>query len=380
MESCARLRERTSRCRDAVGGRNWRAGILAVVSIAASVLAGCSAVPWSALQTSTHPSERTREGYLDLRGVTHVHTRMSRDSGGSLAEVVRAANRAGLDFISFAEHRRKSSYERESDAPSIDGVTLIPGWELGASGGSLLMLGVSERPPHFESTNAAIDWAHQRGGLAFGGHIERWDLAREPEPLRGLDGMEIVNLHAEIRARRYRFSLAALLLPASRALRTLLSVRPSNLATWEGLAQANGLIGGTDAHAKLRLLGHYGTLDRYVDVFRALTTHVHSEGRDMDAILEALRAGRSYVAFEALARVDRFEFEPSIDQVTVLSPRVADHRLICDGEVVAEEQGQTVRFASPAGVRRCRVEARLRGRLWVLTAYRELLPRRRRSE
>ena len=349
--------------------RGALAALLALLSIATA----CAALPWPHLPRSAASGERTSEGYLDLRGVTHVHTERSRDSRGRLADVVAAARSAGLDWVGFAEHRRRSARGERRLPSRVGALTLIPGWEVSASGGSLLLMGIRPRPPHFGSSGAAIAWAHERGGLAFAGHVERSTLLREPGAAL-LDGVEVANLHAELVARGGRFALAALVLPASAALRTLLHARTENIRAWEKLPGAPALTGGVDAHAKLRVLGSLGTLDRYVDAFRALTTHVHSQDREMSSILEALRAGRSYVAFEGLATVDRFELAAQGTHLRVRSPRAAHVQLICDGAVADQGVGEDLLLAPSPGARRCRAEVRVRGRLWIVSAHRILLP------
>ncbi len=344
------------------------------------LVSGCAALPWPSAPRAFVSDRLTCEGLLDLRGVAHVHTRRSHDSRGTLGEVIAAAQHTGLDWVAFSEHRRgpRSASEISPAAaePSLDHpLVLIPGWEVSGSGGSILLIGVDERPPRFPTPQVAIDWAHGRGGLAFAGHIERSRLLRDLDTVRKLDGTELVNLHAEIIDRKLAFALAASVLPPSRALRLLLHVRPENIEAWENAGAPGGIIAGVDAHAKFRLFGRYGTLDRYRHPFRAATTHVHSERRDQQAILQALRQGRSYVAFEGLAPVNRFEFSAGTRQVDVCAPHPATFRLICDGLNVEERTGQCAKLAPPPEARRCRVEAYLTGRLWIATAYREIAPR-----
>jgi len=347
-------------------------GVTLCLWLALAGLTGCAAVPWPTLTRPTAQSRRTRDGYLDLRGVTHVHTRRSRDSRGTLADVVAASREAGLDWVALSEHRRASGADEAPVPESRSGITLIPGWEVSANGGSMLLMGVDERPPRFASTREAVDWAHRRGGLAVAAHLEKWHDLEATARETTLDGVELVNLHSQLRERSWRFSVATLFLPALWALRTLLYVPPRNLERWESLPNAKGLVGGVDAHAKLRILGRKGTLDRYTDTFRSLTTHVLSAGRDRASILEAIRDGRSYVAFEGLAEVDGFDFTPQTHGVRVDLPRVAELSLVCDGRAAARETGQNVVLTAPPGAERCRIEARLRGRVWLVTAYRAL--------
>ena len=130
-----------------------------------------------------------------------------------------------------------------------------------------------------------------------------------------------------------------------------------------------GLVGERRAHAKFRVLGPLGgTLDRYRDIFRLVTTHVLARDRSQHSILEALRAGRSYVAFEGLGLVDRFVAVRVADGVRVEAPGEADLRLVCAGERVAEATGREALLVPPSDAKRCHVEAWLGSDLWIISS------------
>ncbi len=339
---------------------------------------GCAALPWSALQAPlpgpTPPG--TPSALLDLRGALHVHTADSHDSPGTLAEVIAGARAAGLDWVAFSEHTRGgegAASPGEASSP-MDGKPLrIPGWEIRAEGGSILAIGVRERPPRFADGAAAARWVHERGGLAFVGHAERSRLM-DPEryAAAGLDGVELVNLHARAEERPLALAAGLLLGPASRALRGLLEIPPRNLERWEALPGPPPIAAGVDAHAKFRLLVRWGTLDRYRDLFRTATTHVQASAATEAAVLEALRAGRSYLAFEGLAPVDRFEIVPVGRAIELRAPRRARLVLVCDGVESGFQWAAVARLRPPPGARRCRGEAWLGERLWILSSYRSL--------
>jgi hypothetical protein len=128
-----------------------------------------------------------------------------------------------------------------------------------------------------------------------------------------------------------------------------------------------------DAHAKLRLLGFLGgTVDRYRDTFRLLTTHVLARDASQGAILEALHEGRSYLAFEGLAPVAFFRFERVGAGFALELPRPARLALVCRGARPVEADGPAAVLAVPAGATHCRAEARLGARLWAITSYRRI--------
>jgi len=339
-----------------------------LVALLALALAGCAALPWPSGRARVAFPERSGE-WLDLRGAVHVHTRASHDSAGRIGELIDAAHAAGITWIALTEHTRHA--RRLPPAGRIEDVTLIPGWEISAAGGSILALGIEDaRSLPREDPAALVAAIHARGGAAFVGHIERSGLATPAAfAALGADGIELANLHATADARRVRLALGGLFLPARFALRALLAPPRANLERWAALPGAPAIVGGVDAHAKFRVLGPLGgTLDRYRDVLRLLTTHVRARDASAGAILAALRAGRSYVAFEGLAPVERFETEPDSGGVRVRAPREARLALVCSGAQVDSAQAQQAVLRARPGAGHCHVEAWLGSRLWVVTS------------
>lgn len=313
-------------------------------------------------------------GLVDLRGAVHVHTRVSHDSPSGTGSLVDAAHSAGLAWVALTEHTSPGHL-----APSrgvVEGVRLIPGYEVSAKGGSVLAIGVTEIPSRSGGPRALVDRIHEAGGVAILGHMEGSSLAA-PEPYRqaGLDGIEIVNLHAVAVEHGLSLALGELLLPAPFALRVLLQPPLANLEAWTRLQVPSTVVGGVDAHQKFRVLGPLGgTLDRYNDMFRLVTTHVLATDSSEKSILDALRARRSYVAFEGLARVDHLVFEQDGQEFALELPAQARFSLVCDGRVADEQTGRQARLAAPVDASLCHVEAWLGQRLWVLTSERPLHP------
>jgi len=346
-------------------------GRLAIRAAGAAALGGalgCAALPWPS--GPDRPNEAVPAGaYYDLRGVVHVHTRASHDSHGEIGDLVDAAHGAGLAFVALTEHPRRANFTPARGV--VEGVILIPGWELGTLGGSILALGVEHRrglPRH--DPRALVEAIHARGGAAFVGHLELSGLA---DPVRyaavAPDGVEIVNLHAAALEAPFALGFGSLFLPAYLAQRPLLRPPTANLERLARLPGVHALVGGVDAHAKFRLLGPLGgTFDRYRDLFRLVTTHVLARDRSQRSIVEALRAGRSYVAFEGLGLVEQFVAERTPAGVRVLAPGEAELRLVCAGANVAEVDGTEALFTLPADAERCHVEAWKGSSLWVITS------------
>jgi hypothetical protein len=80
------------------------------------------------------------------------------------------------------------------------------------------------------------------------------------------------------------------------------------------------------------------------------------------------RAGRSYVAFEGFAPVERFRFESAPEGFRIEAPRVARLALVCDGREVASAEAARAVLAPPPEATQCRAEAWLGERPWVFTS------------
>ena len=347
-----------------------RTALVGMSAAIACVLAACAAIPWPQPPRTPSSSVRRSDRWLDLRGVVHVHTRGSHDSPGTVEEVVEAARSAGLEWVALTEHFEPG------ELPSwgrIRGVTILPGYELRAAGASLFAIGVSERPPELPDPVALVRRIHELHGVAVVGHFEQSQLADPGAFERAApDGVEIVNLHALARERTWSLAWKGVFLPTPVALRSLLRVPEANIARWERLPGSPTLVAGVDAHAKFRVLGALGgTLDRYRDIFRSLTTHVLARDADAASILEALRAGRTYVAVESLAPVDTFVFERRGKDFLLEAPAEARLALVCDGVEVASVLARRAELSPSPGARRCRAEAWRSKRLWIMTGHLE---------
>ncbi len=232
----------------------------------------------------------------DYRGIIHCHTKYSHDSTGTYEEILAAAKAARVDFVVITDHPPRSDPGkplREGWRGIRDGVLFIQGAELSDN---ILAVGIRE-PIRAPDPQAMIDEIHAQGGLALICHPEEvtdWSL-------RGLDGMEIYNVHAAFRAglrnpkvltefaRLMREDPDHLYLP-------LCELDPNVLRKWRELKIAG--VAGNDAHRNVNLLGVQ--LDPYERAFRFVSTHVLANELSERAILAALKAGKCYVAFDLL--------------------------------------------------------------------------------
>jgi len=157
-----------------------------------------------------------------------------------------------------------------------------------------------------------------------------------------------------------------------------------NLDRWDELCSHRRVvaIGGLDAHQiGIRVAGHVPLrLMSYRRSFRMLTTHVLVPEplsgdlvRDRAMVFDALREGRCYIARDWIARARGFSFDGMGTETTerpllrVRTPRPASLRLLRGGEVVAAAEDAAELDFEPDSPGAYRVEARLGGRLWILS-------------
>ena len=187
-----------------------------------------------------------------------------------------------------------------------------------------------------------------------------------------------MNLHANTRAAARLAGVARRrCCRATMALRTLLSSCPRTTSRrWEALPGPPPIVGAVDAHAKFRLLGPLGgTVDRYRDMFRA-AHHPRARARPEPARdprgaprrpdLPRLRGPRAAWTRSASSRRGRASG----------SRRRARRGSRWSATACARRRRwRSARCcAAPAGAKRCRAEAHLDDRPWILTSYRAVVP------
>jgi hypothetical protein len=305
----------------------------------------------------------------DLACVVHLHSTWS-DGTGTVAQIVSAGQRAGVDVVMLTDHNTR--------AGAVD-----EGWH-----GSVLLLVGEEVTPERADHTLVFD------GLSFAAHpfsrgSQRFARFGTGMPHTGLSspsltGIELWSFVTDT-AERVR-SVREGLLFAAAPLRVLDHPPALNVSEWDRMCLSRRVvaIGGLDAHqigirvrgrVPLRLMG-------YARSFRQLRTHVlctelvdGSLDHDRALVYEALGAGRCYIAVDALAPARGFSFwasdgtvmggQAAFDGQTLFAsvPRPASLRLIRDGAVVERWK------ADRPGVYRVEARLRYRGRdrTWILS-------------
>jgi hypothetical protein len=295
--------------------------------------------------------------FKEYRANLHVHSLLSHDSRGTVAEVVAAAKAVGTRVLLFTEHpSERQDYFKDGHRGFKDGVLLIPGAE---TEGFLAFPTRSLRGLTTSSPQEFAVLARGRGGLVFLSHLEErmgWEI-------RGLTGCEIYNTHADFKDEKKL--LAALRNPLwlvksaelfrkypQEAFGALQDYPADYLRRWDQLcakAPHTG-IAANDAHQNVGLVIRLGQgdrvriedalgkriaeiaagaipvlkslrdgkqpgdvlfqlrLDPYETSLRHVGTHLLLTELSEAAVREALTAGRAFVAFDWLADATGFDF------------------------------------------------------------------------
>jgi len=295
--------------------------------------------------------------FKEYRANLHVHSALSHDSRGTLPEIVAAARKTGTRVLMFTEHPADHyDFYKDGHRGRRSGVLLIPGAE---TKGFLAFPTQSLRGLMDGSSQEFADVVRRRGGLVFLSHLEE----RMDWNIRGLTGVEIYNIHADLKDEKNL--LAALRNPLwllkvlplfqkypQEAYSALQDYPADYLKRWDELClkaphtgvaandahQNIGLVTRLVAKDKVRLEDALGKklfdldlglvpalqdlskgkmpgailnrvqLDPYEISLRHVGTHLLLKELSEKAVWQALEAGRAYVAFDWLADGTGFDF------------------------------------------------------------------------
>jgi len=183
----------------------------------------------------------------------HVHTNFSKDGESSVEDILRQAEKAGLDVIAITDHDTTDGAKKALTCSSS--VLVIPGIEVSTKDGHLLVLGVTEIIPAGLDVVATIGIARKMGALLIlphPYHVWRHGVAR-----RRKSGMSAVDA---VEAFNSRYIVGSANKKAARIAKRL----------------GKPCVGGSDAHNA-----------KYVGFGR---TYVEAE-KNVPAILAAIREG-----------------------------------------------------------------------------------------
>lgn len=320
-----------------------------------------------------------------FRGVFHVHTEHSHDSKASLKQVVKTARRSGADFVVITDHNTRAAELESGEEKNGGDPLVIVGEEVSTPEGHLLLFGDFGKAPAGRSAQALSVWARERGGFSVAAHpVSRRGGWRGAVPETSA-GIEVYSFgHAFYETNYWLLPLRIGFLSSSAFLRSFQKKTPETwLAFWDERLKSGRAagFGSADAHLHVKWLGW--SPESFLLAFKAVTTYVRGADRSVSSILEALKEGRSFMAFEARGNASRFDFLARsagrtfycgdvipkeagsvIFEVTV--PEKARIRLVHRGQTAFETHGTSFRWES-AESGAWRVEVYRRGGLWILS-------------
>jgi hypothetical protein len=252
-----------------------------------------------------------------IRGAYHIHTTRS-DGAEDKASVAAAAARAGLAFAIFTDH---GDATRSPDPPQyLHGVLCLDGVEISTNGGHYVALDMPAAPyPLAGEASAVVEDVERLGGFGIVAHPLHpkaglsWTDWRLP-----IDGIEWLNADVEWRNESplhlSRVLFDYFVRPAA-AVASVLDRPTAAMARWDELSSLRPVtgLGAADAHGS-----RMGGLEEgkrtiapgpgYEASFRALTNRlILAEALTGDAVvdarrvMEAIRAGRTYVVVDGIA-------------------------------------------------------------------------------
>jgi hypothetical protein len=331
-----------------------------------------------------------------VRGVLHVHTRRS-DGTGTVADVARAAFRAGVQVVVITDH---GDGTRTPDPPVyLNGVLCIDGVEISSDDGHVVVIGMAAAPyPLGGAASDVVEDAHRLGGWTVAAHpgSPKPELAWRDWTVP-VDAIEWLNGDSEWRDEGITSLVRTLLgypFRPGESLATLIDRPAPVIARWDTLQRERSVVGvaAADAHARVGLtsLGEpYDSrvslpLPSYEAVFSALSVTIGAEltgdaAVDATTVMTALRVGRVHSSVDGWARGGRLRFwaesgaervyeggrvvgsDQTTLHVEVQAPSGAMMTLLRDGMPIRTAPPPTLDLPVPADRASYRVEVTLPG-------------------
>jgi hypothetical protein len=368
-----------------------------------------------------------KDGWQDFRCVVHAHSYLSHDSNGTPEQIVAAAKKVGIEAVFMTDHPTQDNRQlTEALIGDVSGVLFFPGYETGENMGIFpgevtgeLRAVVQHRP-----LKHLFDNILERGGLVIYPHPEmenrRWDLLN-------FQGMEIYNIHTDAKdmlenRRKLLETVVDSYVSGGRypffGFRLFFDEPTEFLERWDGLNSFRRVFGaaGNDAHQNTSValktdatgeLGFYSPaddpkplkawdgliaslasvfaddeglvwfvqLDPYEVSYGYVNTYMLATERTTDALFEALREGRCYVAFGGYLDPRGFRFDYVVGDnrypmgsetpfapggvLAVRLPLATETRILRDGEIVETSSDSKVLTLDVDRPGTYRVEARI---------------------
>lgn len=358
----------------------------------AVLLAAVGAWRARALPVPVPASVAAPDGVREVRVAYHVHTVRS-DGTGTPESIAAAAAEAGLDAVILTDH---GDGTRVTDPPRrVAGVLVVDAAEISTWGGHYVALGARPSPyPLGGDPASVVEDVARLGGMGIAAHpgsakeALKWRAWDAP-----FDGIEWLNADTEWRDRPRDLWSAVLTYPwaPTGTIVGLLNRPRFELSRWDRATAQRPVVGlaAHDAHARLGLSGvgepYEGAValraPGYTAMFRAFSNTVRvptnwggDAARDGAALLDAIRAGRTYAVVTGFgaASVRRFTATTANGaagmgewlvpngpvQVAIDAdvPGTAFTSLVCGGTRVAGGSGGRLAWRSETAPGACRIE------------------------
>lgn len=298
--------------------------------------------------------------YKEYKGIIHAHTNLGGHSTGSFEELIAAANANDLDFVIMTEHWSDTIDTAALTLNGVYGKTLfIGGNEIDTSDSDRFLIipgsgdaaGLRKLP-----TTAVIDKLHAENRLALVTYPEKFNSWNA-----NFDGIEVFSLHTNAKKMNpftaifdgmWSYPAYPELMLASYFKRP-----DENLRKFDEIAAKRNvsLFAGTDAHSNIGFhlfgddAGNKGLdikIDDYATIFSLARQHVLIEADKpftKENLIDALKAGRSFIGFDVIADTTGFRFETMGAEhpgngfdFNVISPQEARYVIFRNGEKYSE--------------------------------------------
>lgn len=310
------------------------------------------------------------------------------DGTGTVAQIARAAEKAGVDVVLLTDHDTLGAKRAGEEGWHGDALVLVGEEVTPADRDHFLAFGIDNEIPRKLTGPEICAAVEAAGGFGFAAHpFSRGSrrFKRAAIPFDDLDCVAGVELWSFLNDTGERLGSVRDLVRMVLAPQSIIgSPPPENLREWDRLCQTRKVvgIGGLDAHQfGVRVAGRVPLrMMSYRRSFLQLRTHVlvpEPLNRDLDhdraLVYDALREGRCYIAVDALATANGFEFTalqtgtvPICYSLRARLPQRARVRIVRDGAVFHEADADSLDLeVDSPGV--YRLEAELRGRTWILS-------------
>lgn len=321
-----------------------------------------------------------KETYMtgtEIVGNLHMHTPYS-DGAAYHPQIAEYAREVGLDFVVVTDHNLLVNGVQGYYGNSDDGyVLLLTGEEIHdrkriKQNNHCLVYGVSsEMAKYAEDPQQLIDAVNAENGMTFLAHpfdkpiawmISGGSIEWETWDIHGFTGLEIWNYMSSFK--ETALSPLATVWSVFYPERTMIGPNREILDKWDELLATGQRvvgIGGSDAHAQQFRIGFLThTIFPYDFLFRCVNTHLLLQAplqgiveADSRAIYHALRQGHAFISYGLVGDARGFRFTAQGMGITaimgeriqlgtgitlqVVAPLRGRIRLVCHGEVVAEE-------------------------------------------